>query len=637
MKIQSLAIIFIIIIMPITIVLSQYIDNRITTEVTELEYNTRLLNSTYDSIKAYQINTINNSFGDITNSKISDIEAAIMTFYNSLANNFNFTGNKADVMKEYIPAVAFTLYDGYYIYSPFTNILTGVDIEKKEDGIPTEYDDTYSQPHKITNGLKPYIYYSARYVDELNNWDFIITYTLDNYITIMGQIGLKGSEPNYVYDCGYLYPIATTKNGDGIFFNSTDNSYWFDGIEFTANDTEELKEYVGEKEYSYARINGQKYYLDETSGNEENIVYNGQNINKNAKFFYIDSKGAKNYNQVVAYDSTKGTDYDKNKNFIKYYLAIKKNKSAYLYYKKAYEFSKAVLGTAVGGYMDKAKNPQSGYNLSNLITNQCQYFDTGDETSDLKSSGITPLSEYGDFNIFEGNIHSANSNFNKHRKAIIRYVIETNMAPAISGFSSSAGTDFVMPKISETDWETIQNDVCEITFLQGLKMGSKKYNGYSVVANMLTKEYVDEDDIYILKEDNTYCKANDNTLSDSNMANTKETNNGFYPGIWKINFERKKDISDDKEIFYPLSFKVGDKIESYLGSYTSIMGSSGINEIGTSSYPDMNAYMKKQTNNKLKEVYYKALGRERWSSFNINNVNYEIYGSNANNYLLDEY
>ena len=67
------------------------------------------------------------------------------------------------------------------------------------------------------------------------------------------------------------------------------------------------------------------------------------------------------------------------------------------------------------------------------------------------------------------------------------------------------------------------------------------------------------------------------------------------------------------------------------------MGSSGINEIGTSSYPDMNAYMKKQTNNKLKEVYYKALGRERWSSFNINNVNYEIYGSNANNYLLDEY
>ena len=52
MKIQSLAIIFIIIIMPITMVLSQYVDNKITTSITELEYDTRLLNSTYDAIKA---------------------------------------------------------------------------------------------------------------------------------------------------------------------------------------------------------------------------------------------------------------------------------------------------------------------------------------------------------------------------------------------------------------------------------------------------------------------------------------------------------------------------------------------------------------------------------------------------------
>ena len=212
------------------------------------------------------------------------------------------------------------------------------------------------------------------------------------------------------------------------------------------------------------------------------------------------------------------------------------------------------------------------------------------------------------------------------------------MAPAISGFSSSAGTDFVMPKISETDWETIQNDVCEITFLQGLKMGSKKYNGYSVVANMLTKEYVDEDDIYILKNDNTYCKINDSSLNESNIKNTKGVNNGYYPGIWKINFERKRDISGDKEKFYfPMSFKNGEKIESYLGSYTSIMGSSEINEIGTSNIPDMYSYMHESNSPKLKKTYYMALGRERWCSFNINNINYEIYGNNANNYFLEDY
>ena len=612
MKIQSLAVIFIIIIMPITIVLSQYVNNRITTATTELEYNTRLLNATYDSIKAYQLNTVNNAFGDITNSKISDIEAAVTTFYNSLANNFNFTGYKADVMKEYIPAVAFTLYDGYYIYSPFKNELTGVKDE--------EVDTTYSKPGAITNGLKPYVYYSVRYVYGGTS-DFIINYTLDNYITITGKIN-----GNYVYDSGFLYSIADTKDmsdkGNGIYYDSLNNSYWFDGIEFTANDTEELKEYVGEREYSYARINGQKYYLEE---DPSNVDQDADGVNKNAKFFFIDDKGAKNYSNVDAYDAT-------NSNFKKYYLAIKKNKSAYIYYKKAYEFSSMVLGKKINNYYDKAKTEQTNaYGLQNLMTSNAVYYGKDDDS--LKKSGITPLSEYGDFEIFGENMHLSNSNFNKHRKAIIRYVIETNMSPAISGFSSSAQSEFIMPKISEKDWETIQNDVCEITFLQGLNMGSKKYNGYSVVANMLTKEYVDEDDIYILKNDNTYCKVNDSTLEESNL----KPKTYYYPGIWKINFERKKDISGGDEIFYyPLSFQVGTNIESYLGSYTSIMGSSGINEIGTTTYPDMYSYIHNQ-NTTLKKTYYMALGRERWCSYNVNNINYEIYGSNSNNYFLEDY
>ena len=612
MKIQSLAVIFIIIIMPITIVLSQYVNNRITTATTELEYNTRLLNATYDSIKAYQLNTVNNAFGDITNSKISDIEAAVTTFFNSLANNFNFTGYKADVMKEYIPAVAFTLYDGYYIYSPFKNELTGVKDE--------EVDTTYSKPGAITNGLKPYVYYSARYVYGGTS-DFIINYTLDNYITITGKIN-----GNYVYDSGFLYSItdnrAESNNGNGIYYDSLNNSYWFDGIEFTADDTEELKEYVGEQEYSYARINGQKYYLEE---DPSNVDQDADGVNKNAKFFFIDDKGAKNYNNVDAYDAT-------NSNFKKYYLAIKKNKSAYIYYKKAYEFSSMVLGKKINNYYDKAKAEQTNaYGLQNLKTSNALYYGKDDDS--LKKSGITPLSEYGDFEIFGENMHLSNSNFNKHRKAIIRYVIETNMSPAISGFSSSAQSEFIMPKISEKDWETIQNDVCEITFLQGLNIGSKKYNGYSVVANMLTKEYVDEDDIYILKNDNTYCKVNDSTLEESNL----KPKTYYYPGIWKINFERKKDISGDKEIYYyPLSFKIGNNIESYLGSYTSIMGSSGINEIGTTTYSDMYSYIHSQ-NTTLKKTYYIALGRERWCSYNVNNINYELYGSNSNNYFLEDY
>ena len=74
MKLSNLAIIFLIIVIPIAIVLSEYINNRIKVAETELEYNSKLSSATYDAIKAFQINTINNAFGDVTNSKISDIE-----------------------------------------------------------------------------------------------------------------------------------------------------------------------------------------------------------------------------------------------------------------------------------------------------------------------------------------------------------------------------------------------------------------------------------------------------------------------------------------------------------------------------------------------------------------------------------
>ncbi len=649
MKLQGLAIIFIIIILPISMVLSTYVGNKINTSMTELDYNTKLLNSTYDSIKAYQLNTINNSFGDITNSKISDIEAAISTFYNSLANNFTLSGYKSEnVMQEYVPAVAFTLYDGYYIYSPFFNRLEGVDITT-DDGDPVDYDPKYSSPNQITNGLKPYVYYSVRYKNTVKNWDFVITYTLDNYITIMGQIGLNGSDPNYVYDSGYLYPISKINDGTGIYHNTETDSYFFEGIEFNPSDTEELKEYVGGIEYPYAKINGKKYYLEEK--NEGNsFVKNGVRIYTNSKIFYIDSNGTKNYNQVNLYNDTKPQDYKDNSEFIKYYLAIKKNKSAYMYFKNAYEFSNMVFGDIpISEYKDKANQTQDRYGLEHLETTDAEYYDKdNNKTNELKQSGITPLSEYGSFEIFRGDedVHLAGSNFNKHRKAIIRYVIETNMSTAISGFKSNAVDEFIMPKISDTDWETIQNDICEISFLQGLNMGLRKYNGYSVVANMLTKDYIDEDDIYFLTTDNTYCKTNDETLNRPNVIPSKDGLGGlgYYPGIWKINFERKKFLNEgenenddtQEEFYYPLQIK-GTGGTSYLGSYTSIMGSSNITEIGTNEYPDMYTYVNKLNNPTIKSIYYKALARERWGSFNVNNINYEIYGNNSNEYFLKDY
>lgn len=612
MKLQSLAIIFIIIIMPISIVLSEYVNNKIETEQTELLYNTRLLNATYDAIKAYQLNTVNNAFGDVTNEKVKDVESAAKTFYNSLSSNFNYTGYKSEVMKEYVPAVVFTMYDGYYTYSPFTNTLTEVP-ESTDSTIG--YDSSYSQDGKTQEGLKPYVYYSCRYNIDSNN-DFSIIYTLDNYITIQGKVNGQ-----FVYDNGYLYSIAQNASdanqGKGIY--KSGNNYIYKGVEFKSDDTEELKEFVGNTEYSYVKINGKKYYLDTEHYTNPYVgtidLGNGIGISGKSGIFYIDSDGKRNYNQVHQY---KGTGDADDKDFLRYCRAIKKNKSAYEYYKDAYEFSSAVFNGR--NKTDKAGTTWNGGNiLKNLNTKNATIYNASNGTN------MTSLSEYGEFNIFQTNdtnIESDNSNFNIHRKSIIRYVVETNLSTSIASFSSNGATNFIMPKISETDWETIENDVCAISFLQGMNIGAKKYNGYSVVANTLTKEYIDENDIYIVMNGNTYCKVNDNaTRIDSNINR----------GAWKLDFEQRQmivtDIHDiDTTIYYnPIT---------NLGSYTSIMGGSGIESRGNQ---DMYQYIQGR-NQKLKKIYLTALGRERWGSYNVNNINYELYNSsNEGEYFLKDY
>lgn len=172
MKLQGLAVIAIIIILPMTIILSSYSQSQIKTLQLQTQYDSKLQNATYDAIKAFQLNMSNSSTSDLANSKMRDIKASVNTFYNSLASHFNMVGYGKDVLQNYVPAIVYTLYDGYYIYSAYDNTL---DAEDKGESI---------------YGLKPYIYYSCRYKPNGNS-DFVITYSLDSYITIQGIIDRK--------------------------------------------------------------------------------------------------------------------------------------------------------------------------------------------------------------------------------------------------------------------------------------------------------------------------------------------------------------------------------------------------------------------------------------------------------------
>lgn len=550
MKLQHLAVIFVIIILPITLLLNGYTDSQIKTLRLQLSYDDKLDNATYDALKAFQLNAMNSDTSDLANSKIRDIEASANTFFTSIASNFNMAGYNQDILKEYVPALVYIMYDGYYIYSPYTNtlddrnenIIEGVNLGSDASILhPNNEDATYKQGEKIS-GLKPFIYYSCRY--QYNGNDFVITYALDNYITIQGKINNE-----WVYDAGYLLDNVT-KSGD---------NYSYRGVPINQNET--LEEYIFNPEskqirkYEYVKINGVKYYHDVYGQDRWFSLLNGE-------VYYQDN------------------------------FSNRTTTAAKEYYKQAYEFK------------DRIKNL---YKLEGLESKHA-IDENGNKTLDTALANTKVF----DFGSMAGtSIEDPNSQFNQHRLAVIRHVIERNLSIAISNYNNYSGgitTDFQMPKLKEDEWEKIINNVSIISFLQGLNIGGKIYNGYSIITNDKNEELVKEDSIYMVTpNDNQYHRPNDNDLKN-------QTSSNIY-GALNVDFERKSITSkEDGKIRYYIPQQNNGVLIT--GCYGSIIGARNITQTD-----NLYQYMQQiaTSNRALATAYYTALGRERYSMYKTNN------------------
>lgn len=463
MKIQALAVIFIIIVLPISMVLTVYIQSQVDTLELQINYDTKLKNATYDALKAFQLNTVNSSTSDLANSKMRDIEAAVNSFYNSIASNFNLSGYNKEILQDYVPALVFTMYDGYYIYSPFTNTISAED-----EG------NTYKNGDRIT-GLKPYIFYSCRY--KTGNIDVVITYSLDNYITLQGTIN---NTPVNKY--GYLLDNVE---------NRPDGSVTYRGIEIGEETLVESNvEYDASgngivSNYYYTKINGVKYYSKD--GNEWFTILNGERYPQSEKYKTV-------------------------------------NDSAIRYYKEGKEFTDWVR-TNLGSLSTANAVDENGNSLASEFGTTYPIF----------SNTLNP----------DSLIEDPDSNFNQHRLSVIKYSIEKNLSIAIANYNNySEGaieTNFLMPELKEDEWDKIVNNVSIISFMQGLNIGGKMYNGYSIVTNTKTEEVVNIDSIYIVTNDGNYHRATDSDL----VGNSNIT--GAY---FNVDFERKSSVSGNITTYY---------------------------------------------------------------------------------------
>lgn len=267
MKLQYLIIIFLAIMLPIVLVLSQYIGLQIDTVSLKNKYDAALWGATFDMMSAFEINTRSVSNSDALGEEIREIEAVINTFSNSLASSLGITGAATDYILSRVPALAFCLYDGYYLYTP-TN-------------------------EENNQKLRPYVYYTKTYTNGTDT-DITITYSLDNYVSIYGTYN-----GNKISEAGYLIVCAENERSNKGVWVSNDFAYVSN---LDSNNNVKYDVIQGKIKYNGIEISKETLFENKASKSVPGTVdVNQKEETTDAMVYYYEAyRFTKIYNEIIS-------------------------------------------------------------------------------------------------------------------------------------------------------------------------------------------------------------------------------------------------------------------------------------------------------------------------------------------------
>ncbi len=562
MKLQGVTVIFSLIVIPIILVLSYFIQIQVDTIALQTSYDTKLIDATHGAMSAFEINTANESLSSVADSLRTIISASNNIFINTLATNLGMSNASKSLLEPYIPAVLYTLYEGYYIYAPtktpvvLTNskgnavtvgaIGTSVGVERNgytvygydktveldvdewgnpkadlpnltlthnEDygqvlyklaGTENEYTTVVKEgitEYKLDFVLKSFMPYSARYIGTSNgkNVDIVINYTLDNYIIINGMVGNV-----YYSKSGYLIQ-------DGLIDEN--------GITVGGNADE------GKNLLTY---------------NEEKIAE------------VVDNIGG----EIILPINLK----DKDGNFITEKVTLSSNnpkeKEAIKYYLKSQIFSEWVYEN-LADIEEKDISRNAIENQDELYRNMQLYDLTKDNNGKNGLNNLIYNFENSNLKIFNPNEdpEKVDSRINVHKTAIIRNSIQYNLNIAMSSYNemSSNAFSFNMPVISDAEWKKITSNISIVSFMQGFRCGMKTYNNYAIVSSTNNELTVIPSEIYYISNSDG---SNADVFNDENSTYHRIDCAEFnYPSgdpsitgnpTQPYNFFRSKEVKYDK-------------------------------------------------------------------------------------------
>ncbi len=609
MKLQNMTVIFIIIMIPIILVVSYYIGLQINTITMQKNYTVKLQTAAKDSIQALEINTVewNSASSNLADSKRRDVLAAINTFTTSLANGMGIGGAGKGRIQTYIPAIVYTMYDGYYIYS--ASLMK--DQDTTSEGLTQFNEDGTIKSNETSSYqyiLKPYSPYSARYASANGSIDVTVNYTLDNYIRVYGTVNGE-----YQAKEGYLV-VCDSNSNEGVnnVKNGRISKIKYRGAEIKPETLKENVYIVGEEVKEYPYIYDQY---------DNKLYWDGSN------YFSVDKYNNKVYLQEALPEGDAG--FSITNRFRKISIPVE-NRQGELTVQKVFQ----ILNPGGGYYFyfqDESGNLQL-YTRNNLIgevevkneqdfsaINYCveSYVFTNWVTKKLSSITVRNMQsptggQYNnvdkDANIFEISKDNnpdpenddayAKSVLAQHKKDIIINTIEKNLSQATAQAQEmNPNYEYRLPQLSYDEWEQALSNISIIAFMQGMPIGLKYYNNYAIATSTLNKEFVDPDELYFAGKDDQYY----------HQRQCEQATGSDYVGYRSIDYvaksyEKSNNGTTSTTYYYPHANNTNSELECYYCLVNRSTYKTGNKEKEWNNSPY----------NSWTDSYYNALARERY-------------------------
>lgn len=607
MKLQNMTVIFIIIMIPIILVVSYYIGLQINTITMQKNYTVKLQTAVKDSIQALEINTVewNSASSNLADSKRRDVLAAINTFTISLANGMGIGGAGKGRIQTYIPAIVYTMYDGYYIYS--ASLMK--DQDTTSEGLTQFNEDGTIKSNETSSYqyiLKPYSPYSARYASANGSIDVTVNYTLDNYIRVYGTVNGE-----YQAKEGYLV-VCDSNSNEGVnnVKNGRISKIKYRGAEIKPETLKENVYIVGEEVKEYPYIYDQY---------DNKLYWDGSN------YFSVDKYNNKVYLQEALPEGDAG--FSITNRFRKISIPVE-NRQGELTVQKVFQ----ILNPGGGYYFyfqDESGNLQL-YTRNNLIgevevkneqdfsaINYCveSYVFTNWVTKKLSSITVRNMQsptggQYNnvdkDANIFEISKDNnpdpenddayAKSVLAQHKKDIIINTIEKNLSQATAQAQEmNPNYEYRLPQLSYDEWEQALSNISIIAFMQGMPIGLKYYNNYAIATSTLNKEFVDPDELYFAGKDDQYY----------HQRQCEQATGSDYVGYRSIDYVAKSYEKSDNgttstKYYYPHANSTNSELECYYCL------------VNRSTYKNNGRWNGNLLYKNWSDSYYNALARERY-------------------------